>query len=61
MEQNEAHRRGRIALMVALITVLCALCALIMVLAREDGRVAFNTARLVWAEEGGQGDDISAI
>jgi hypothetical protein len=51
MERNEAARRGRIALMVALVTVLCVLCALTAVLTRGGDRVAFNTARLVWAEE----------
>ena len=61
MEQNEAQRRGKIAMIVALVTVLCALCALAVVMTRDEGRVAFNTARLVWAEEGGQGDDLSAI
>ncbi len=61
MEQNEAQRRGRIAMIVALVTVLCALCALAVVLTRDEGRVAFNTARLVWAEEGDGSNDISAI
>lgn len=51
MERNEAARRGRIALIVALITVMCVLCALTAALTRGGNGVAFNTARLVWAGE----------
>ena len=51
MERYEAKRRGRIAATMALVTLMCVLCALMVALTRGQGRVAFNTARLVWAGE----------
>ena len=51
MERYEAKRRGRIAATVALVTLMCVLCALMVALTRGQGRVALNTARLVWAGE----------
>lgn len=51
MERYEAKRRGRIAATVALVTLMCVLCALMVALTRGQGRVAFNTARLVWVGE----------
>lgn len=53
MERDEARRRGQIATLVALVTLLCVLCALMVVLTGSQGRVAFDTARLVWAGEAG--------
>ena len=53
MDKNRADRRTRIAQIVAMITVLCAICALALaVCARGRERVAFNTAQLVFAGEG---------
>lgn len=54
MERYEAKRRGRIAAVVALVTLLCVLCALLVTLTGGQGRVAFNTAQLVWAGEAGR-------
>ena len=49
MERNEAQRRARIAAIVALVTLLCVLCAFMTVIAQRRDRIAFNTARLVYA------------
>ena len=40
MERYEAKRRGRIAATVALVTIMCVLCALMVALTRGQGRVA---------------------
>ena len=49
---TKIERRTRIVRIVALATVLCAICALaIAVYSRGRGRVTFNTAQLVFARE----------
>lgn len=52
MEHDEARRRVRIIQMVALVTLMCILCALALAAyAHGRGKIAFNTAQLVFAEE----------
>ena len=52
MQHDSIERRTRIVRIVALATVLCAICALaIAVYSRWRGRVTFNTAQLVFARE----------
>ena len=51
--ESEARRRQRIATAVALVTALCILCALLIAMAQDGGRIAFNAAQLVMRMEGG--------
>lgn len=50
MQHDSIERRTRIVRIVALATVLCAICALAIAV-YSRGRVTFNTAQLVFARE----------